>query len=279
MAGTRTSITDQLRAMKVGNEVAADKRTVQAETKARVEAEPSRQVDEKTNSLPSLPPVEVFALPSALDSSKRLAYCEAAIMRADRETELETERITQQYLLWVGEPYRLVRDEELFREAGYETFDAWGRALNGRSGDYMNKVIRIAPVVQALSSVTRRQLKEQPLRPLVSVQRDHGDDAVRACWHKAETSGDLTERGLRHAAAELGYKTAPQPPAPAAVPAPRALTPSALLNLTRLKKLAATDPGQALALCRNLREELDTLERDLASRTTTNTPVAEPPQA
>ncbi|MDX2295879.1 MULTISPECIES: hypothetical protein [Streptomyces] len=259
MAGARTSIAEQLKNAAVGNDVAPDKQTVQAE--AKTDSESSRQNDEKTNSLPSLPPVAVFALPPGLDSSNRLAYCEAAILYADHETELETERITQQYLLWVGEPYRLVRDEELFREAGYETFDAWGRALNGRSGDYMNKVIRIAPVVQALASVTRRQLKEQPLRPLVSVQRQHGDDAVRECWRKAEAAGDLTERGLRAAAVDLGYRTAPEPATP--VPSPRT-TPSAVVSLDRLKRLAARDPERARALCRSLRDELDAIERGLA---------------
>ncbi|MFC8277794.1 hypothetical protein ACFUJR_35745 [Streptomyces sp. NPDC057271] len=155
-----------------------------------------------------------FVPPGETDPAKRLSYCENAILHADRETELATERITQQYLLWVGEPYRIVRDEDLFRHAGYETFDAWGRALNGHSGDYMNKVIRIGPVIRALASITRRQLKERPLRPLVSVQRDHGDDAVRRCWRSAEAAGDLTERGLRHAAVEHGYKVDLEPTAP-----------------------------------------------------------------
>ncbi|MFE5547283.1 hypothetical protein ACFQ71_26125 [Streptomyces sp. NPDC056534] len=259
MGGSRTSITDQLRAVKVGSEVDATKRTVQAAEKT--EPPSSRQVDEKTNSLPSLPPVETFALPPELDPSNRLAYCEAAILHADRETELATERITQQYLLWVGEPYRLVRDEGLFREAGYETFDAWGRALNGRSGDHMNKIIRIAPVVRALSSLTRRQLKEQPLRPLTSVQREHGDDAVRECWRKAEAAGDLTERGLRTAAIELGYRTAPEPATP--VPAPRT-PPATLVSLDRLKRLAARDPERARTLCQSLRDEIDAIERGLA---------------
>ncbi|MET9957100.1 hypothetical protein ABZ135_36870 [Streptomyces sp. NPDC006339] len=255
--GTRTSIAAQLSAATVGNEVEPEKRTVQAQ----LSPPPSRQVDEKTNSLPA---VSHFTPPATTDPDERLAYCEGAILHAERETELATERITQQYLLWVGEPYRIVRDEDLYRRAGYQTFDAWGRALNGRSGDYMNKIIRISPVVQALSTITRRQLKEQPLRPLISVQREHGDEAVRMCWRKAEAAGDLTERGLRHAAVALRYKAGPPEPASPDA-APQALTSSALLNLPRLKRLAATDPVKALALCQSVREELDAFERALST--------------
>ncbi|OII61329.1 hypothetical protein BJP40_06030 [Streptomyces sp. CC53] len=185
-------------------------------------------------------------------------------MDADRRTQLATERLTQQYLLWVGEPYRIVRDEELFRLDGFPTFDAWGRALNGRSGDYMNKVIRVAPVVHALSSITRRQLREQPLRPLVAVHRDHGDDAVRECWKKAEAAGDLTERGLRAAAIECGYATALRPTHDQAA-TPARLEPSGLLQLGKLRRLAATDPDQALQVCRRLQEDLARLEQDLTA--------------
>ncbi|MFG2631073.1 hypothetical protein [Streptomyces sp. NPDC048473] len=261
MAGTRTTIAEQLAATKTGTDVDPAKRTVQSSQSPQATA--SRQSDEKTNSLPSLPAVSVFVAPRAADPAERLSYCENAILHADRQTELATERITQQYLLWVGEPYQIVRDEELFRLAGYDTFDAWGRALNGHSGDYMNKVIRIGPVVRALASVTRRQLKEQPLRPLVSVQRDHGDDAARECWKTAETAGDLTERGLRDAAIKCGYKVNLEPAAGRTAPAPRPLDPAGVLNVGKLKRLAATEPARALALCRTLREEIDRLEHEL----------------
>ncbi|MFJ2590855.1 hypothetical protein [Streptomyces sp. NPDC087538] len=208
----------------------------------------------------------MFVAPRTADPVGRLSYCEGAILDADRQTELATERITQQYLLWVGEPYRIVRDEELFRLAGHDTFDAWGRALNGYSGDYMNKVIRIGPVVRALAQVTRRQLKERPLRPLVSVQRDHGDDAARECWKTAEAAGDLTERGLRDAAVKCGYKVNLEPTTGHIAPAPRPLEPAGVLNLDKLKRLAAAEPARALALCRELRAELDVLEQELAQQ-------------
>ncbi|MFE2972194.1 hypothetical protein ACFXKC_53325 [Streptomyces sp. NPDC059340] len=179
-----------------------------------------------------------------------------------------TERITQQYLLWGGEPYRIVRDEEPFRLESYPTFDAWGRALNGRSGDCMNKIVRIAPVVRALASVTRRQLKEQPLRPLVAVQRDHGDEAVRECWLAAGAAGDLTERGMRAAAVRCGYTVPVEAaPEPAAIPPQRPqMEPSHILHLGKLRRLVADDPGQALELCRQLQGELARLEQDLASQ-------------
>ncbi|ORT53469.1 hypothetical protein BKD26_38200 [Streptomyces sp. CB03238] len=202
-----------------------------------------------------------FVPPTSTDPAERLAYCQGAILDAERQTEQATERIAQQYLLWVGEPYRIVRDEDLYRLAGYATFDAWGRALYGRSGDYMNKVIRVGPVVRALAPITRRQLKEDPLRPLVSVQRQYGDEAVRECWKAAESAGDLTKRGLLAAAITLGYRVELGPAAEAAAQPPR-LEP-VKLSVNRLKRLGATDPVRALALCQQMREELAALERDL----------------
>ncbi|MDT0469675.1 hypothetical protein [Streptomyces gibsoniae] len=198
---------------------------------------------------------------------QRLAYCAGAILDADRRTELATERITQQYLIWVGEPYRIVRDEELYRLAGHDTFDEWGRALNGRSGDYMNKIIRVSPVVRALSSITRRQLKEKVLRPLVAVQRDHGDEAARECWRKAEAAGDLTERGLRTAAVACGYAITPEPAPQLESEGRPQVQPSSVLRLEMLERLAHTDPGQALMLCRRLKDNLARLEQDLLART------------
>jgi hypothetical protein len=281
MAGTRTNIAEQLRnATKVGTELAPGRQTVQPQSSAPAtrsspdhpgssQVTDSRQGDGKTNGLPGLPPVALFPPPESSDPAERLAHCTEAIRRADRQTELATERITQQYLLWVGEPYRIVRDEDLFLLEGYPTFDAWGQALNGHSGDYMNKVIRIAPVVRALASVTRRQLKERPLRPLVAIQRDHGDEAVRECWLAAGAAGDLTERGLRAAAVRCGY-TLPVDPAPEPTEIPpqqQQLEPSHILHLAKLRHLAADNPGQALELCRQLQDELARLEQDLTAQT------------
>nr|BAP15799.1 hypothetical protein [Streptomyces rochei] len=281
MAGTRTSIAEQLANAAVGTEVEPPRQTVRpqssvpspqssAETAESSQVPESRQGDEKTNSLPGaapgLPPVTLFSPPKSSNPAERLTYCTGAIQEADRRTELATEQITQQYLLWVGEPYRIVRDEELYRVAGYSSFDDWGRALNGRSGDYMNKIIRVAPVVRALSHITRRQLKEQPLRPLIAVQRERGDEAVRRCWRKAEASGDLTERGLRAAAVACGYAIAPEPQPLRPAKTPAALQPSDILRLTKLQQLAGTDPQRALALCRQVQNDLARLEQDLLNR-------------
>lgn len=269
MGGARTSIAEQIAATKAGTDVEPSKRTIQPRQPSGPsqpsQTTRSRQREGETGRLPNqLPPgMTVFIPPASADPAERLSHCEGAILEADRQTELATERITQQYLLWVGEPYRIVRDEELFLLAGYPTFDAWGKALNGRSGDYMNKVIRVGPVVHALAPITRRQLKEDPLRPLVSVQRDHGDEAVRECWKAAEAAGELTKRGLLAAAIKCGYRVTLEPAKPATPTRPR-LEPSSVLNVGKLRRLGATDPTQALALCRTLREDLDRLERDLA---------------
>lgn len=101
------------------------------------------------------------------------------------------------------------------------------------------------------------------LRPLVSVQRAHGDDATRACWKEAEQVGDLTYQGFMKAAVKLGYKveveTAPQTPTAAIDPAK--------LSLSALRRLSANDPDRAFEACDELMRELTALRNELAQRT------------
>lgn len=245
--GTRTSITEQFSKTAVGNAVPAEKRTIQPQGPQNVPA-------------PQLP---IFRTPESQDRAERLAHCQGAITYADAWAQKATEEIQQQYLLMVSGAYELVRTEELWRVEGFESFDAWGRALNGHGSDYMNKVIRIGPVVRTLASVTKRQLQEKPLRPLVSVQRDHGDDAVRACWAEAEKEGDLTHQGFMKVAVKLGYKVEaesdPRPPAAAIDPA--------RLSLSALRRLSTKHPDRAFAACNELMNELTALRSEIAQRT------------
>ncbi|MGW7440884.1 hypothetical protein [Streptomyces sp. NPDC054849] len=244
MAGTRTSIAEQFSRTAVGTGVAPEKQTVQ----------PQRQAAE-----PELP---VFRAPESQDRAERLAHCQGAITYADAWAQAATEGIQQQYLLMTSGAYELVREERLWEDSGMASFDAWGKALNGHGADYMNKVIRIGPVVRALAPVTKRQLQEKPLRPLVSVQRDHGDDATRACWKEAERIGDLTSQGFLKAAVKLGFKVEVEAPqrTPAAVIDP------AKLSLTALRRLSNSDPSRAIEACREMMEELTALRAELEQR-------------
>lgn len=244
MAGTRTSIAEQFSRTAVGTGVAPEKQTVQ----------PQRQAAE-----PELP---IFRAPESRDRAERLAHCQGAITYADAWAQAATEGIQQQYLLMTSGAYELVREERLWADSGMASFDAWGKALNGHGADYMNKVIRIGPVVRALASVTKRQLQEKPLRPLVSVQRDHGDEATRACWKEAERLGDLTAQGFLKAAVTLGFKVEVEAPqrTPAAVIDP------AKLSLTALRRLSNSDPSRAIEACRKMMEELTALRAELEQR-------------
>ncbi|MFE2246653.1 hypothetical protein [Streptomyces lavendulae] len=245
MAGTRTSIAEQFSRTAVGTGVAPEKQTVQPQVRREGE--------------PLLP---VFRMPASQDRAERLAHCQGAITCADEWTQRATEGIQQQYLLMVSGAYELVREERLWEDSGLASFDAWGKALNGHGADYMNKVIRIGPVVRALAPMTKRQLQEKPLRPLVSVQRDHGDDATRACWQEAEAAGELTYQGFMKAALKLGFKveveSQPRPPAAAIDPA--------RLSLTALRRLSTSDPDRAFEACSELMRELTTLQAELAER-------------
>ncbi|MFE2553623.1 hypothetical protein ACFXGI_34585 [Streptomyces sp. NPDC059355] len=245
MAGTRTSIAEQFSRTAVGTGVAPEKQTVQPQV--RREAEPQ---------------IPVFRMPASQDRAERLAHCQGAITCADAWAQTATEAIQQQYLLMVSGAYELVREERLWEDSGLGSFDAWGKALNGHGADYMNKVIRIGPVVRALAPVTKRQLQEKPLRPLVSVQRDHGDDATRACWVAAEEAGDLTYQGFLKAAVMLGFKveveSQPRPSAAAIDPA--------RLSLAALRRLSTSDPDRALEACSELMRELTALSAEISQR-------------
>ncbi|MFI1452134.1 hypothetical protein [Streptomyces virginiae] len=244
MGGTRTSIAEQFSRTAVGTGVAPEKQTVQ----------PQRRETE--------PEIPVFRAPASQDRAERLAHCQGAITFADAWAQAATEGIQQQYLLMTSGAYELVREERLWEDSGMASFDAWGKALNGHGADYMNKVIRIGPVVRALAPVTKRQLQEKPLRPLVSVQRDHGDEATRACWKEAEKAGELTYQGFLKAAVKLGYKVEvesdPRPPAAAIDPAK--------LSLTALRRLGASDPDRAFEACGELMRELTALKAELSQR-------------
>ncbi|MEU2455873.1 hypothetical protein ABZ605_38010 [Streptomyces sp. NPDC012765] len=243
MAGTRTSIAEQFSRTAVGTGVAPEKQTVQ----------PQRQAE------PELP---IFRAPESRDRAERLAHCQGAITYADAWAQAATEGIQQQYLLMTSGAYELVREERLWEDSGMASFDAWGKSLNGHGADYMNKVIRIGPVVRALAPVTKRQLQEKPLRPLVSVQRDHGDDATRACWKEAERLGDLTSQGFLKAAIKLGYKVEVEPSGRA----PAAAIDPARLSLTALRRLGSSDPDRAVKACDELLRELTAFKAELAQR-------------
>ncbi|MCB5181491.1 hypothetical protein [Streptomyces antimicrobicus] len=275
MAGTRTTIAEQFGRTAVGTAVPPEKRTVQPAVVGQVGAVEDQKAAgvEQTQDAAgqgAMTPVVHFVAPQTDNRAERLAICQSAILEADRWAQAETERISQQYLLMVGGAYELARTEELWREGGFDSFDAWGRALHGRSADYMNKVIRIRPVVSALASITRRQLQEYPLRPLVSVQRDHGDEAVRQCWKEAERAGNLTDRGFLHAAVKLGFKVRIEAEKRRSAP----VIETAKLNITALRKLAGKDPAAALAACREVRRELDEVEAELAIKTQQDRPAA-----
>ncbi|MET7931024.1 hypothetical protein ABZT43_45655 [Streptomyces sp. NPDC005349] len=111
--------------------------------------------------------------------------------------------IERQWILWVGEPLRIVRDEELWRLDSYVTFDAWCRAHYGYSADLANKQIRAKPIVEILAPHVRRQIKEHTIRPLRAVLDRFGPDKVLDVWRRAEQNGDLTEAGLKAAIVSL----------------------------------------------------------------------------
>ncbi|KPC72871.1 hypothetical protein ADL27_52515, partial [Streptomyces sp. NRRL F-6602] len=95
------------------------------------------------------------------------------------------ERAEQQKLIGLGLRLRAIKEEELHKTAGFETFGDLVSSRFGFKKHYANNVIRVLGVAQALESVTTRELKERPLRVLVPILEAHGPAAVRDTWVEA----------------------------------------------------------------------------------------------
>ncbi|MBC9730244.1 hypothetical protein [Streptomyces sp. TRM68367] len=209
--GRRTSIAEMMANTKTGNELPPDKRTEQQATPKTEDDSSSRHRDQKTNRLPARPRLPQvsdahsdFRPPQSSDPRERLTYCVDALRYANNQIEQALVWIERQWILWVAEPLRIVRDEELWRLDGYPTFDAWCQAHYGYSGDLANKQIRAKPIVEILAPYVRKQIKEYTIRPLRGVFDKHGPEKVLEVWHRAEQNGDLTEAGLKAAIVSLG---------------------------------------------------------------------------
>lgn len=188
------------------------------------------------------------------------------------ECEAYIRTATSQWLLGVGQALRAIRDHELYKQAGYDSFKAYVRDRQplGMQPPQVTRLIQAIPVVEALQGRTDREIKEGQARVLVPVERAHGPDAVRAVWDAATHSGYPSAKALAMAAAKMGYLDPPEDDEPAAeAPASphillrlqRALSP--FEDLQALRRIATEEPAQARVIAAKLRQALTELEADL----------------
>jgi hypothetical protein len=210
-----------------------------------------------------------FAEPDSADPAERLEFYSRGILAAEYAARANHERANQQKLIAQGLRLRAIKEEELHKSAGYETFGDLVDARFGIKKHQANNIIRCLGVVQALEHVTTQELKERPLRPLVPILDAHGSEAVRETWREAARHGNVTEKSLRDAANFLGYGPPKELEAPAPakkLPVQSTTAPSGSAAAVQwIRSLAETDRARARREAEELQREVERLVEELAT--------------
>ncbi|MFD5065191.1 hypothetical protein [Streptomyces sp. NPDC058394] len=208
-----------------------------------------------------------FTEPDTTDPAARLEHYSRGIFAAQYAARANHERAEQQKLIGLGLRLQAIKDEELHKYAGFDTFGALVESRFGFRKHQANNILRVLGVVQALEAETTQELKERPLRILVPILQDHGDDAVRATWQEASRHGNVTETSLREAANFLGYapprELQPDTPKPLQKKAPELLRESTAA-VERLRSMAEKDRDRARREAEELQKAVDEFLKELA---------------
>ncbi|PSK57033.1 hypothetical protein B0E38_02564 [Streptomyces sp. 111WW2] len=208
-------------------------------------------------------PMPEFTQPDSDDPTERLEFYSRGILAVQYAARANHERAEQQKLIGLGLRLQAMKDEELHKTAGFETFGEMTDARFRIKKHQANNILRVMPVAQALEDITTQELKERPLRVLVPVLETHGRDAVRETWLEAARHGNVTDTALKQAANFLGY--APPKELPAAPvqkqekPPAAAQVSESLRAVERIRELAEQDPARA----RREAEQLESAVREL----------------
>lgn len=211
-------------------------------------------------------PMPEFTEPDSSDPQERLEFYSRGIHAVQYAARANHERAEQQRLIGLGLRLRAVKEEELHKTAGFDTFGDLTEDRFGIKKHQANNIIRVLGVAQALEDITTQELKERPLRVLVPVLDTHGAQAVRETWVEAARHGNVTDTALKQAANFLGYAPPKELPAITEKPAKKESGQSSgsgagesLRVVERIRSLAATDPAQA----RREAEQLESAVREL----------------
>ena len=207
-------------------------------------------------------PMPEFTEPDSQDPSERLEFYSRGILAVQYAARANHERAEQQRLIGLGLRLRAMKEEELHKVAGCDTFGDLAEARFGIKKHQANNIIRVMPVAQALEDITTQELKERPLRVLVPILETHGTEAVRETWLEAARHGSVIDKTLMQAANFLGYAPPKELPGPAEEkPASKAVVSASesLRAVERIRALAERDPVRA----RREAEQLESAVREL----------------
>ena len=222
-----------------------------------------------TATVPGYLPMPEFTEPDSADPLERLEFYTRGIIAVEYATRANRERTEQQRLIGLGLRLQAVKEEELHKTAGFNSFGELTVARFGIKKHQANNIIRVLGVAQALERITTQELKERPLRILVPILDGHGADAVRKTWVEAARHGNVTDTTLKQAATFLGF--APPKELPAILETPRAQRKEvtapqeseSLRAVERLRTLAQSDPVRARREAAELEDAIKLLMKEL----------------
>jgi hypothetical protein len=207
-------------------------------------------------------PMPEFTEPDSADPSERLEFYSRGILAVQYAARANHERADQQRLIGLGLRLRAMKEEELHKVAGHDTFGDLAEARFGIKKHQANNIIRVTPVAQVLEDITTQELKERPLRVLVPILDTHGVDPVRETWLEAARHGNVTDTALMQAANFLGYAPPKEVSGPSEAKPTRKTAVSvseSLRAVARIRELAERDPARA----RREAEQLESAVREL----------------
>lgn len=207
-------------------------------------------------------PMPEFTQPDMEDPADRLEFYSRGILAVQYAARANHERADQQRLIGLGLRLKAMKEEDLHRVAGFDTFGDLTESRFGIKKHQANNIIRVTPVAQALEDITTQELRERPLRVLVPILETHGEEPVRETWMEAARHGSVSDKALREAANFLGYAPPKELPASEETKAQERASPGpseSLRAVERIRTLAQKDPVQA----RREAEALESAVREL----------------
>ena len=254
-------------------QAAAAPLTPVASVPAPASGEPAADTQPATtaDSVPAVPAVQAagylpmpeFTVPDSDDPADRLEFYSRGIFAVQYAARANHERAEQQKLIGLGLRLKALKEEELHKTAGFDTFGDLTDSRFNIKKHQANNIIRVLGVAQALEDITTQELKERPLRVLVPILDTHGAEAVRETWQEAARHGNVTDTALKQAANFLGYAPPKELEAPAEKkqekPPAAPQVSEALRAVESIRALAERDPARA----RREAEQLESAVREL----------------
>jgi hypothetical protein len=161
-------------------------------------------------------------------AAERLTAFEAAMDRASEAAGQSLRAARARFCIEAGTALRAIHGDDLYRESGAETFEAYVKTRWGMSRSRAYQLIEAAPAMLAVSKILDTAPVESQALALAPVLQEHGENAAREVVTIAQQeTGKVTAAAIKTTAGRLGYVPHPAP-APAAEDDPQTPADAAL---------------------------------------------------